>query len=57
MYDNQSPRQVEFRDSYEVLHGVDYLDQEGFRTGRSWRRHLNVVEHWNVEKEEWEPLS
>ena len=54
VYDDQSPRQVEFRDSYEVLHGVDYVDQEGFRTGRSWRRHLDVVEHWNVKSGEWE---
>jgi len=57
MYDDGTPMQVEFRDSFEVLHGVDYLDQDGFRTKRSWRRHLNVVERWNLERKTWGPLE
>lgn len=54
-YEDGTPKQVEFRDSFEVLHGVDYLDQEGVRTERSWRRHFNVVERWNPKRKAWEP--
>lgn len=58
LHDDGTPKQVEFRDSFEVLHGADYLDLEGFRTERSWRRHYNVVERWNPETSSWEsPLN
>lgn len=53
MYGDGTPKQVEFRDSFEVLHGVDYLDRDGFRTKRSWRRRLNVVERWNPKRKSW----
>lgn len=52
-YKDGKPKQVEFRDSFEVLHGVDHLDQDGFRTKRSWRRHFNVVERWNPKRNTW----
>jgi hypothetical protein len=56
-YDNGSIKEVEFRDFHEVLHGVDFFDEEGSRTEKSWRRHLNQVEHWNSTKKIWGPPS
>ncbi|MBU7016153.1 MAG: hypothetical protein HXS44_01490 [Theionarchaea archaeon] len=52
-----SIKEVEFRDSHEGLHGVDFYDEKGSKTEKSWRRHLDQVEHWNSTKKIWEPSS
>lgn len=54
---NGSIKEVEFRDAHEVLHGVDFFDEKGSKTEKSWRRHLDQVEHWNSTKKTWEPPS
>ena len=49
-----SPEMIEFRDSTNTVSRVDYFDEKGNRTKRSWRRIRWHIEYWNSEKGEWE---
>ena len=56
IYGNGMPKKVEFYDSTEFLHRVDYLDEKGVLTKGSWRRLKDIEAYWNPKKEVWEPV-
>lgn len=56
MHGNGMPKKVEFYDSTEFLHRVDYLDEKGVLTKGSWRRLKDAVAYWNPKKQIWEPV-
>ena len=56
MHKNGMPKKVEFYDSTELPHRMDYLDEKGDLKKGSWRRAEGIVEYWNPKAQVWEPI-
>lgn len=56
MHGNGMSKKVEFYDSQELPHRVDFLDEKGNLTKGSWRRHEGVEKYWNSRKQIWESI-
>ena len=56
VHKNGLPKKVEFYDSGELLHRVDYLDERGNLVKESWRRNKGTVEYWDQKKQVWEQV-
>jgi hypothetical protein len=55
VYANGTLKEIEFYDDAENLQRAEYLDKDGIRKNRSWKKFKGVELHWNSRNEAWVP--